>query len=120
MPEPYNLAEVARELSLHPQTVKYHIYTTNGYFAGKGKAIGKALASTQKELDKMREIARTMPPSGRRVTKIKTTDDRQAKALELKEQGLTLSQIAKELGYANRSGASRAVKAAKRKAKKAR
>ena len=119
MPEPYSLAEVARELGLHPQTAKYHIYTS-GYFSGKGKAIGSALAFTRKELDEMREIMKTMPPPGRRVTKIKTTDDRQAKALELKEQGLTLSQIAKELGYANRSGASRAVKAAKRKAKKAR
>ena len=38
-----------------------------------------------------------MPP-GRKVAKIKTTDDRQAKALELKEQGQSLSQIAAKRG----------------------
>jgi len=116
MSEPYSLAEVARELDLHPQTVKYHIYTSS-YFAGTGKTVGKALVFTQRELNEMREIMKTMPPPGRRVTKIKTTDDRQAKALELKEQGLTLSQIAKELGYADRSRASRAIKTARRKKK---
>ena len=46
MPEPYRLAEVAREPGPHPQTVKDHIYTS-GYFAGKGKPIGRALAFTQ-------------------------------------------------------------------------
>ncbi|HLE29521.1 MAG TPA: hypothetical protein VI793_15450 [Anaerolineales bacterium] len=37
MPEPYRLAEVARDLGLHPQTVKDHIYTS-GYFAGTALA----------------------------------------------------------------------------------
>jgi len=59
-----------------------------------------------------------MPP-GRKVAKIKTTDDRQAKALELKEQGQSLSQIAAKRGNADSSEASRAVRAASRKRKKA-
>ena len=39
MPEPYRLAGVARDLGLHPQTVKDHIYTS-GCLAGKGKPCG--------------------------------------------------------------------------------
>ena len=77
MPEPYSLKEVADELGWHPATVKYHLYKSK-YFAGMGKKVGQGLGFTQAELDRMREIARTMPPPGRK---------RKAKADKPKKKG---------------------------------
>ena len=65
MPEPYSLKDVAEELGLHPQTVKYHIYDS-GYFKGMGKKVGRSLAFTQAELDRMRVLLKSMPPPGRK------------------------------------------------------
>lgn len=65
MPEPFSLREIADELDLKPETVKYHIYKS-GYFKGKGKLVGHTLSFTQEELDEMKKIMRTMPRPGRK------------------------------------------------------
>lgn len=73
MPEPYSLREVAEELGIHTQTVKYHIYES-GHFRGFGKLIGRSLTFTEAELQRMRQLMAAMPPPGRR-RKPKDTGD---------------------------------------------
>lgn len=53
----------------------------------------------------------TQPPR-RTGTAVLTARDKQRRALELRTEGRTLDQIADELGYADKSGAHRAITAA--------
>ena len=62
----YSLKDVAEHLGMHPQTVKYHIYTSK-YFAGLGTVIGQALVFTDDELAKMVAIKAKMPAPGRKA-----------------------------------------------------
>ena len=54
----------------------------------------------------------TIQPPRRTGTDVLTARDRQRRALELRTEGRTLDQIADELGYADKSGAHRAILAA--------
>lgn len=54
----------------------------------------------------------TIQPPRRTGTAVLAARDKQRRALELRTEGRTLDQIADELGYASKSGASKAITAA--------
>lgn len=118
MPEPYSLREVAEDCEppVHPQTLKRHIYVTKR-LAGYGRLVGRSLVFTQKEHDEIIALVKTFPKGGRPVENVRGVKNRHAEALAMFEKGKTLSEIAEALGYADDSGAKRAIESGKIKRK---
>lgn len=110
----FSLRDAAKELSIHPQTLKRHKYAS-GLFEKFGIIIGRSLVFSEDEIAAMRKLLPKAHSQGNTTLSVSQVNKRQMLALKMFEDNKTLGQIAKRLKFRDTSGAYRAIQAAKKK-----